>query len=403
MKVLFLSISSLGHLSGNSISLDLLREVRAHGHELYVVSALEKRANTDTYLSEEEGASVLRVKIGNNKKTGPIRKGITTLTTPSKYIKAIKKYFRGVHFDLVIYPTPPITLSKVVRFIKKRDKAESYLILRDIFPQNAVDIGMLAKTGTAGLLYRRFRKIEKKLYAISDRIGCMSRANVEYLLRHNPEVDREKVGILANSVTPRDLRISAEERKNIRKQYGIPEKACVYVYGGNLGRPQGVPYILDCLKLLLNRSDAYFLIVGDGTEYPRLAAFFKNYSPRNMKLMKRIPKEDYDRLVAGCDVGLIFLDKRFTIPNFPSRLLPYMQSALPVIAATDRSTDVGKVIVEGGFGFWCESRDPEDFLKIIDAVKREEFADMGKRGYDYLLSHYTADIAYKAVFDKFDK
>ena len=133
MKVLFLSISTLPHLSGNSISLDLLREVRAHGHELFVVSALEKRANTDTYLTNEEGASVLRVKIGNNKKTGPIRKGLTTLTTPNKYIKAIKKYFPGVKFDLVLYPTPPVTLSKVVKFIKKRDGAESYLVLRHIY------------------------------------------------------------------------------------------------------------------------------------------------------------------------------------------------------------------------------------------------------------------------------
>lgn len=402
MKVLFLSISSLPHLSEHSISLDLLRQIRRHGHELYVVSSLERRANTDTYLAKEDGASVLRVRIGNNKKTGRIRKGITTLTTPSKYIKAIKKYFRGVRFDLVLYPTPPVTLCKVVEFIKKRDGAESFLVLKDIFPQNALDIGMMKKTGLSGFIYRRFRKTEKKLYALSDRIGCMSRANVEYLLSHNPEISADKVGISPNSVEPRDLRISREERREIRARYGIPEDACVYVYGGNLGRPQGVPYIIECLKLFANRTDAYFLIVGDGTEYSRLEAFFSEQNPTNMKLMKRIPKEDYDRLVAGCDVGLVFLDKRFTIPNFPSRILPYMQSGLPVLAATDKNTDLGRVITEGGFGAWCESSDPEDFVKLIDGVCPEQFPKMGERAYEYLLMHYTAEKAYHGIFDKYE-
>ena len=223
-------------MSGHSISLDLLHEVKRHGHEVYVVSALEKKENRDTYLTDEDGYKVLRVKIGNNKKTGPIRKGITTLTMPKKYIKAIKKYFSEVKFDLVMYPTPPITLAKTVEFIKKRDGARSYLVLKDIFPQNAVDIGMMKKSGLKGILYRRFRKTEKKLYALSDRIGCMSKANVEYVLKHNPEIPSERVEICPNSIEVKDMRISAERREEIRNKYGIPLDKTVYIYGGKIGR-----------------------------------------------------------------------------------------------------------------------------------------------------------------------
>ena len=94
-------------------------------------------------------------------------------------------YFADIKFDLILYSTPPITFYKAIEYVKKRDGAKTYLLLKDIFPQNAVDLGMMSKTGLKGLIYKYFRKKEKKLYAISDKIGCMSQANVDYVLKHN--------------------------------------------------------------------------------------------------------------------------------------------------------------------------------------------------------------------------
>lgn len=93
-------------------------------------------------------------------------------------------------FDLIIYSTPPITFQRAVEYVKERDNAQTYLLLKDIFPQNAVDIGILSKNGWKGLIYKYFRKKEKKLYGISDRIGCMSEANCKYILSHNPGFSR---------------------------------------------------------------------------------------------------------------------------------------------------------------------------------------------------------------------
>lgn len=397
MNVLFLSISALPHVSEHGISLDLLHEFERNGHEVYIVAGLEKKDSRETFLAEEAGCKILRVKIGNNKKANLITKGITTLMLPKLYIFAIKKYFSDVKFDLVLYPTPPITHYDTVKFIKKRDGARSYLMLKDIFPQNAVDIGMMRKSGLKGILYKFFRKKEKKLYAISDRIGCMSQANVDYVLKHNPEIDPAKVEICANSIEPQDMRVTAEERAALCEKYGIPQDKKVFVYGGNLGRPQGIPFLIECLRKEKENKDAFFLVVGDGTEYGKLAGFVEEDKPENMKLLKRLPKEDYDRLVAACDVGLIFLDHRFTIPNFPSRLLAYMQAGLPVLAATDPNTDIGKVIVDGGFGWWCESNDAAAFSAAVkeavsadaEAVKEKEIA--------FLYENYTVETAYKTI------
>lgn len=402
MKILFVSISSLPHISEHSISLDLIHEMQRNGHQVYVVCSLERRENRDTYVAEEAGCTVLRVRIGNNKKAGIIEKGITTLMLPRFYIKAIKKYLSDVKFDLVMYPTPPVTQVKTVQYIKKRDGAKSYLLLKDIFPQNAVDIGMMTKGGLKGIIYKHFRGQEKKLYAVSDRIGCMSQANVDYLLRHNPDVDPAKVGICPNSVEVYDMSISHDERVAIREKYGIPLDKKVFVYGGNLGRPQGIPFLIDCLKAEKDNGEAYFLIVGDGTEYSKLEAWVNSEDPANVRLMKRLPKEDYDKMVAACDVGMIFLDHRFTIPNFPSRLLSYMQAGVPVLACTDPNTDVGRVIVEGGFGWWCESNDTAAFCTEVEKALQADLAAMKNNAFTYLGDHYSVGGAYEAMMKSFE-
>lgn len=397
MNVLYLSISQLSHMSKHSIYLDLLREFKKNGHNVYAVAGIEKKENKDTYLAEEEGCKILRVKIGNNKKANLIRKGLTTLLLPKYFISAIKKYFSDVKFDLVLYPTPPITHFKTVKYIKKRDGAKSYLLLKDIFPQNAVDIGMMRKNGVKGIIYKHFRRIEKKLYAISDMIGCMSQANVDYVLKHNPEIDKNKVEICPNSIEYEDKCVNSEQRVALREKYGIPQDKKVFVYGGNLGKPQGIPFLMECLKAERDNEQAFFLIVGDGTEFNKIKNFIDENQFSNVKLMSKLPGEDYDNMVASCDVGMIFLDHRFTIPNFPSRLLSYIQAGLPVLACTDPNTDIGQVIVDGGFGWWCESNDVPAFSELVNNACKADLNEMGKKGTQYLLDNYTSAKGYEII------
>ena len=175
------------------------------------------------------------------------------------------------------------------------------------------------------------------------------------------------------------------------------------MYGGNLGKPQGIPFLIECLKSQEKNADAFFLIVGDGTEYGKLEAYFRDAKPTNMKLMKRLPKDDYDKMVGACDVGMIFLDHRFTIPNFPSRLLAYMQAKLPVLAVTDANTDVGKVCVEGKFGWDCESNHVQAFGQRITEAMAADLAAMGEKGFTYLNKHYTTESAYQIIMRMEDK
>ncbi|MBQ8290136.1 MAG: glycosyltransferase family 4 protein [Clostridia bacterium] len=399
MKILFLTTGRFGNIEDHAIYPDLLRAVRDAGHYVYSVSSYEKKVGKKTEYKDENGTKALRVKIGNITKCGIIEKGISTLRIEGQYKRAIKKYFKGVKFDLVLYSTPPITLVNVIKYIKKRDGARSYLMLKDIFPQNAVDLGMMKKSGLKGLIYKFFRRKEKKLYEVSDYIGCMSQANVDYVKNNNPEVADEKLEICPNSVEICERDITEAERNSIREKYGLPLDKKIFVYGGNLGKPQGIPFLIECLKLQKNK-DAFFLIVGDGTEYKRLEAYVDEYKPDNVKLLRRLPKDDYDKMIYACDVGMIFLDHRFTIPNFPSRLLAYMQAGLPVLATTDPNTDVGKVITEGGFGWWCESNDVSAFTELVEKALSADLATMTQLERNFLKENYTSKHACEIILKR---
>lgn len=130
-------------------------------------------------------------------------------------------------------------------------------MLKDIFPQNAVDLGMIRKSGIKGFIYRYFRKIEEKLYRISDYIGCMSQANVNYMLKYNSQID-SVIEICPNSIEVSDIFIDAGTRYEIRKKYGIPQDKIVFVYGGNLGKPQGIDFLIRCIYSQRKNKNVFF-------------------------------------------------------------------------------------------------------------------------------------------------
>ena len=397
MNVLFLTLLDFSSLKQRNIYTDQLRTFTSYGHYIFAISPIERRTGRKTHIVMEDNATILRLQIGNIQKTNIIEKGVSTVMILPQFKMAIKKYFSDVKFDLVLYSTPPITLTGAVEYVKKRDKVRTYLLLKDIFPQNAVDIGLMSTRGMKGLLYRYFRNQEKKLYKISDRIGCMSQANVEYVIKHNPEVDPNIVEICPNSIEVVDKSVDIEMRKIIRLKYEIPLDKTVFVYGGNLGKPQGIPFLIDCLKACRDIQSVYFLIIGAGTEYGKLEEYVNIEEQINLKLMKSLPKEDYDSMVGACDVGLIFLDHRFTIPNFPSRLLGYMQAKLPVLAVTDPNTDIGRVIEDGGFGWWCESDDSNRFYEIVCKINTLSLPGRKERAYEYLLNNYKVENSYITI------
>ena len=398
MNVLFLTMVKINSFSDRGIYTDLLRKFSQEGHSVYAVCPVERRDKKNTSVQIENGGTVLNVKTFNLQKTNLVEKGFGTLAIEYQFLAAIKSHFSKIKFDIIIYSTPPITFAKVIQFIKKRDNAYSYLLLKDIFPQNAIDMKMMKNNG---VLHKLFLKKERKLYAISDTIGCMSEANKNFIVHHNPDINKNKVEVNPNSIEPIHFDQSVEQKKAIKSKYNIPQNKKIFVYGGNLGKPQGIDFLLETIAACTNEA-VFFLIVGTGTEYQRVEKWFQNSKPKNAILLSGLPKQDYDLLLNSCDVGLIFLHQDFTIPNFPSRFLSYLEMRMPIIAATDRNTDIGDVIENNSCGFKVIAGDLTKMLSCINTVIESElkFQQMQKNAWQLLQNEYLVDRSYNSIIEK---
>lgn len=405
MNIIFLTLVRISGIEERGIYQDLMRKFRDEGHNVYIVTPCERRLGLETNLTESKGVHILNVKTLNVQKTSIVEKGIGTLLIESQFKAAIKKCLGDIKFDLITYSTPPITFTNVVKYLKKMNpNAISYLQLKDIFPQNAVDMKMF---GEKSVFNWYFRRKEKALYEVSDYIGCMSPANVKFLLEHNPEIEAARVEVAPNSIELKDDDVLNDPgqfkaaRLYIRKKYDLPLDMPVFIYGGNLGIPQGIDYMVKCLDTNKNRKDCYFVVVGAGTHYGMIAEWYSKNQNHNVKLMQALPKSEYDTLVRTCDVGMIFLDHRFTIPNYPSRLLSYLEYKMPVVCATDVNTDIGKIAEENGYGYWCESVKPEDFTALVDKMLKSDRKAMGEKGYEFLKNNYLVEHTYNKIMSHF--
>ncbi|WP_413486621.1 glycosyltransferase family 4 protein [Carnobacterium maltaromaticum] len=394
MKILYLTISYPS--AGNrNLYTDLVEELKKTGHDVTVVMAEESAKIDKSKLSFENNIEVLRVKVGNQFGVGLVEKGITTLKVKPLLKKAINRYLSDREYDLILYSTPPVTLADLVVYCKKKYKAKSYLMLKDIFPQNGIDLNLFSKKN---VLYKYFRLKEKKLYQCSDRIGCMSNANINFVNEQEEYEFSNKLELFPNT-----MRIDNQldiNRQAIRNKYELPMNQKIFIFGGNLGKPQAIDFLLESIRMLADYKEAYFLIVGDGAEKNKILDYINKENPTNLKFIAKLPREEYDKIMKACDVGLILLNSKFTIPNYPSRIMTYLHESLPILAATDAVTDIQTLVVdEAKCGYWCESVNPMEFVNQVKLLTEDDKLrdKLGENGRNYLAKQFDVKLSVKLL------
>jgi len=387
MNILYITPVFPRENEGDNIYTDLALKL-AESHNVTIVVSEEKRKIKDTMIANERGIKVLRVKTGNLYNVSFIEKGITFVTMQSKMKRAINKYLKDEKFDLILFMAPPVTLGSVVKYAMRKYNAISYLMQKDIFPQNSLDLGIMSKKNP---MYYYFKDKEKKMYKNASMIGCMSQGNIDYLLQNNKFLNREKLELFPNTIALKNI---TESKNEIRNKYGIDDKKVLAMYGGNFGKPQGVEFIKKVLKIYKDDERVVFFFSGKGTEKDNLFNFVRENEYKNVILQDYIPREDYLNILKETDIGLVFLDYRFTIPNIPSRTLSYFEYGIPIMAATDKNTDYKAIIVnDAKAGLWSESNNIEEFKKQFDILlDDEEFRkQLGKNGRKYLENNWTVE------------
>ncbi len=372
----------------------LVHELVAIGHEVRVIAPCH---DADSHVSVEAGVAVLRVRSGPLFNTGLIKKGVHTVLLNNRYKRAIRRFWPDWHMDWLLASTPPITLSPFLKTLKNRHQAGVYLILRDIFPQNAKDLGMIRDP----FLFAYFRARERHLYGISDLIGCMSPGNIAFLRAQDSDIFKsDKLRYFPNWIkpTPKEKHSSG----NFRKRFEL-ERKFIALFGGNFGKPQKTEFVLELAETVRNLAGVVFFLIGDGTEINEVRRMVVQKGLSNVLVLDRLPMDEYQSLIHEADIGLVNLSDKFTIPNIPSRTLGYWDASLPVLAATDSSTDLNESFLKKhNAGLWARTGDIEgyyaQFMKLYQDPQLRR--TMGENGRKAVETEYSAETAAKRLIEQ---
>lgn len=372
---------------------DLAIEYKKQGHNVWVVTFInEEEIKTSQKVIYEtiDGINVIRIVSPNKKKISLIKRGIEEITSAYRLDKLTKNYLDIIEIDLIVEYSPNIMLSVFMKKLKKKHKCKSYLILRDIFPAWARDLGVINNK----LVYSYFRYIEMQMYKNSDIIGAQSPKNREYLLQNN-SIDSNKVKVLYNWVKEAE-KMPETDSTDYRKLYNLDDKI-IFLYGGNIGKAQELNFLLELAKEVENYEKAVFLIVGDGVEKIKLTNKYKHL--KNVIFKDSMEPLKYEMLVKQCDVGLINLNRNFKTHNIPGKLLTYWSNSKPVLAAVNKDNDLFEIIKNSNGGVCVETGNMNEYKEAFKFFmdSNTEIKRMGKNGKHEIINKFNVTIAAKNI------
>jgi glycosyltransferase involved in cell wall biosynthesis len=333
---------------------DLSREFARQGHALTVL--LPSPDQQDPWLLEEMGGvQVLRLKAPRTKDIGYVRRTLSEFAMPFSMLRQFRRSpLSSERWDGVVWYAPSIFHAPLARALKKRSGCKGYLIIRDIFPEWAVDMGLMGR----GLPYRFFSAVARYQYSVADVIGVQTSGNHRYFDRWRQQPERRL------EVLPNWLDKPARARCPIRLSETPLDGRKVFVYAGNMGVAQGMDILIDLAEQLQSRTDVGFLFVGRGSDASRLRNLVRDRRLANILFYDEIHPDEIPDLYAQCSAGIVALDPRHKSHNIPGKFLTYMQSGLPVLANVNAGNDLAQMIRAEQVGEVCETNQVDELLQL---------------------------------------
>ena len=332
---------------------DLGVELVGCGHQVIVVTPRDA-VNGVFSVSLEDGITVVRVRNGRLKYTSRVLRGIRELRLSARIWRKTKSFLQDNPCDLIVFYSPTIFFGDLVHRLKALWRCPAYLVLRDIFPQWALDAGVLKQ----GFLYQYLRRKELRQYCAANVIGVEGQGDLRYFQEELREKNH-RTEVLFNWMDTRRKPVPAAK---FRKQLGLEGKV-VFFYGGNIGVAQDLDNILRLAVGLRTHTDAFFLLVGSGSEVPRLTGEIENQQLTNIKILPPLPQEEYLECLSEFDVGLVSLDRRLQTHNSTGKLLGYLLCGKPVLASLNPGNGLAQLLRDTEAGLACENGRDHDLLE----------------------------------------
>lgn len=369
MRILLLVDDYLPHSTkiGAKMMHELAIELVKKNHSITVATP-DFRINTKHELAVIDGVEVYRFQCPNVKDESKLKRAINETFLSWYAWKNLKPVFNKSAFDLIVYYSPSIFFGPLVKKLKKKWNAKSYLVLRDVFPQWVIDHGLIKEKSPIAAYFRKFEKIN---YKAADKIGLQSPKNLK-IFNSKFKLDH-KTEVLFNW--------SNEEAINntsnfYRKKHHLEDKI-VFFYGGNMGEAQDMMNLVRLAQNFKENERAHFVFAGSGNEVELIKSAISQNKLNNLTLLEPVCQEEYRKMLSEFDIGLFSLHKDHTTHNFPGKLLGYMAQGLPILGSVNPGNDVIKIIEDAGAGFVSVNGDDELLLRnakqlIIEGIRPQK-------------------------------
>lgn len=352
----FPPIRSSGAVQLRDLALELVRQ----GHRPTVIIP-EPGLKSGWQIEDFQGVQVARLSSFTTKDTGYIRRTVAEFLLPYLMLRHLKKSpLADTRWDGVVWYSPTIFLSPIAKAIKKANSVRAYLIIRDIFPEWAVDMGLLKRHG---LPHAIFKVIAKRQYSVADVIGVQTPANLPYFARWANHHEKS-VEVLQNWLAPPGDKAACSFDVNTTPLRGRK----IIVYAGNMGVAQGLDIFIEVAAAVQHRQDIGFLFVGRGTRKQILREACEQKRLNNVYFHNEIDSQEIPSLYAQCHVGLVSLDPRHSTHNIPGKFLTYMQSGLPVLARVNPGNDLLEIIHHENVGRVSTSNSIAELQSLIEEI-----------------------------------
>jgi glycosyltransferase involved in cell wall biosynthesis len=343
---------------------DLSREFVRQGHQVTVLTPEPGQSEPWT-IEDYQGVEVVRLRALKTRDTDYARRAIGEMLMPFLMLRNFRSSPAAARrFDAVLWYSPTIFLGPIVKALKRQHGCPSYLIIRDIFPEWAADMGLMRR----GLAYRFFKAVANFQYSVADVIGVQAKGNVPFFDRW-ARGSATRVEVLQNWLSEAPDRgcsidIAATPLAGRR----------IFVYAGNMGVAQGMGRLLDLAERLKGDKRIGFVFVGRGSAAAELKDDAGRRGLDNILFFDEIHPDEIAGLYAQCDVGLVALDPRHNTHNIPGKFISYMHAGLPVLASINAGNDLADLVETERVGRASTDPAAEDLPRLALEMLRDELS-----------------------------
>lgn len=367
----------------------LVEEMVNFGHEVTIVCPNIEPLNT----CAKRSITIIGTKYFRSKNKSLVFRFLLELMLP--IIATVKLYFNNKkQIDGVIYYSPSIFWSFAVYFVCRQYNCKSYLILRDIFPDWAFDLGIFRNK----FLYKFLRLFASVQYLVSDKIGVQSPRNIKYIQEryHAPE---NKLEVLENWIG--DENISDGPRELIQ----VCKSNRVLVYAGNVGKAQNLALIVQAANIMKENYNFLFVILGGGQEFEKIKNLSESLNVTNLIYHDYIDESALQAVLAVCDVGLVSLDPNHMSNNIPGKFINYLKNGMGVIACVNPKSDLVDLINLENIGLAYCGNDPVELTeKIIKLLENESSLSlMSTKARKVYNKRYQPKVPARRLIDYFSR